>query len=390
MRSCSHRRLCSALLIICAGALLLVSQRLALDSYIGTGAPWYAVSGPSVYRQSLSAVRPYDTAAHSRTLGVADRLYVVSLASRADRRQIMSDIARAMDLEFTWHDATDYHTKDVQDILERIRWWRNEHRVNDSVPKADPSPFVFRWADDVDEVGRDLGFSGADLWPDSVGKSLLPPLPPVPTPDTRPPTLDSYGEVGDHFGKAPLRPAQISCWHSHYRVLRRIAEGDDDVAIVFEDDIDMEWDLELRLRRMWPALPEDWDLVMLGHCHSREWDRPALKGAPTLHPASHTLCTHAYAVNRRAAQRMVRRMRSEPFAYSRTVDHAIQHLSSYREIKVFSVFPQVVIQTYETESDIAPGRSKDRMHWLEDGVRDRMALVEELSNTRPDSAGAAE
>lgn len=118
-------------------------------------------------------------------------------------------------------------------------------------------------------------------------------------------------------------------------------------------------------------------LVTIGHCHSEEWKHPALKGAPTLHPAQHTLCTHAYAVNRRSAQHLVRRLRSEPFAYSRTIDHAIQHLSSHHIVKVYSVFPPVVVQTYETESDIIPGRSKERVQWLGDSARERIALVEE-------------
>jgi Glycosyltransferase family 25 (LPS biosynthesis protein) len=271
MRSYSHRHICSGVLVICAGTLLLLSQRLASESFLGrlssrTASQWYAVSNTSPFRQTLSTIRPFDTAPHSKTLGVADRLYVVSLPSRTDRREIMADLERAMDLEFTWHDATDYHTKDVEVILERIRWWRNENRVNDSEPKADPSSFVFQWADDVDVLGPNLGLSGADLWPESVGKSLLPPLPQVPIPDTRPPNLDSYGEAGNLFGYTPLRPAQISCWYSHYSLMRKIAEGDDEVAIVFEDDIDMEWDLERRLRRMWPALPADWDMVMIGEC----------------------------------------------------------------------------------------------------------------------------
>lgn len=269
MRSYSHRHICSALLVFCAGGLLLLSQRLALESFLGrlshhAVSQWNAQSGGSGYRQILSSVRPLDTAPHSKTLGIADRIYVVSLPSRTDRREIMSDLERAMELEFTWHDATDFRTKDIQDILERLRWWRNEHRVNDSVPRADPSPYTFKWADDVNDVGPNLGISGADLWPGSVGKTLLPPLPPPPSPDNRPPTLEIFGEAGTQFGQGSIRPAQVSCWYSHYGVLRRIAEGDDEVAIVFEDDIDMEWDLELRLRRIWTGLPTDWDLLMIG------------------------------------------------------------------------------------------------------------------------------
>lgn len=64
---------------------------------------------------------------------------------------------------------------------------------------------------------------------------------------------------------ASLKPSEISCWHSHFEVLRLIADGDDDVALIFEDDVDMEFDLERRLRNLWQFLPQDeWDTVALG------------------------------------------------------------------------------------------------------------------------------
>ena len=47
-------------------------------------------------------------------------------------------------------------------------------------------------------------------------------------------------------------------------MLRKIADGEDDVAIILEDDVDLEWDLERRLRYLWQFLPSDWDQVMLG------------------------------------------------------------------------------------------------------------------------------
>lgn len=46
--------------------------------------------------------------------------------------------------------------------------------------------------------------------------------------------------------------------------MRSIADGPDEAVVVLEDDIDMEFDLEKRLRGMWPALPKNWDIVMIG------------------------------------------------------------------------------------------------------------------------------
>lgn len=276
-RTYSVRHLVSAraavAVVLCASALLLVWQQLASGIDLqqlrfqrcpASKCPDVVESSESAYRQRLNVIRPLDTVPHSKTLGVADRLYVIHLPFRNDRYETMSKLERAMDLEFTWHNATDYHSKTIVDILERLRWWRNEHRVNKSEPMADPSPFKFEWADDINERSGPLGLSGADLWSDSFGKSPLPPLPPPPSPDHRPPNLDNKEEDGKTFGRLTILPAQVACWHSHYEVLRKIAEGDDEVAIIFEDDIDMEWDLERRLRGMWDSLPEDWDMVMLG------------------------------------------------------------------------------------------------------------------------------
>lgn len=46
--------------------------------------------------------------------------------------------------------------------------------------------------------------------------------------------------------------------------MRSVADGPDEAVVVLEDDIDMEFDLEKRLRGMWSGLPKDWDIVMMG------------------------------------------------------------------------------------------------------------------------------
>ncbi|KIJ32485.1 hypothetical protein M422DRAFT_213760 [Sphaerobolus stellatus SS14] len=370
------------ILTLVAGSLLYLWQesfsladRIASLSPSGSG---FRVEEPPSYHDRLSQVRPLDTAPHSKTLGVAGKVYVVSLPKRTDRRGVMQEIADAMDIELTFHDATDMRGPEVRDIMERIRWWRNEHRVDSSMPKDDPTPFTFSWADDVNSDDSMLGLSGSDLWSSGLGESPLSPLPPAPTPDKRPPVLDTFGEKGNHFGRSPLRPAQIACWVSHYKLLRKIAEGPDDVAIILEDDVDIEWDLESRLRKVWSVLPNDWDMVLLGYCGDKEWTNPPIHGAPTLHPSFSTLCTHAYAVNKRSAARIVRRLRSEAFSYSRPIDHAYYHLYAYKETKSFSIYPPVVVQTYELDSDIAPGRPKsDRSQWLGDSTLERIQLFKE-------------
>jgi hypothetical protein len=67
----------------------------------------------------------------------------------------------------------------------------------------------------------------------------LKPLPDPPSPDTRPPLLRTAGE-DTLLPSEVITRAQVSCWYSHYQVLLKIARGEDQVAIVLEDDVDME------------------------------------------------------------------------------------------------------------------------------------------------------
>jgi len=51
---------------------------------------------------------------------------------------------------------------------------------------------------------------------------------------------------------------------------RIIEDGDEKGALVLEDDVDIEWDLE----RLWASverrLPENWDITYLGYCWGGE------------------------------------------------------------------------------------------------------------------------
>ncbi|OBZ79568.1 hypothetical protein A0H81_00264 [Grifola frondosa] len=203
-----------------------------------------------------------------------------------------------------------------------------------------------------------------------------------------------------------LTPAKIACWASHVKVIRRIADGGsimntgpatesmlgiggyEDVTVVLEDDIDMERDIRDRLRSVWGALPEQWDIVFLGglvcHCWSNESYHPALPmdlplssstfesvSVTTLHPSFGPKCTHAYALTRTGARRLLLHLRHPPFAYSRALDQAFAWLILSGRLKAFSVVPSVVVQRKVFQSDIDKGRNGLGSTWrdqLQNGV----------------------
>ncbi|KAG1846729.1 hypothetical protein F4604DRAFT_1594870, partial [Suillus subluteus] len=146
----------------------------------------------------------------------------------------------------------------------------------------------------------------------------------------------------------------------------------EDVAVLLEDDIDMEKGIEIRMHQVWPSLPHDWDMVFLGHCWSNESFYSALPLPeaifplydllaqshihPSYSPPSYSLrCTHDYALSLSSACRLLQHLRCPPFAYSRALDRAFSWLIESGRLHTFSVVPSIVIQRKVLSSDIFPG-----------------------------------
>ncbi|KAF8310853.1 hypothetical protein DL93DRAFT_2047873, partial [Clavulina sp. PMI_390] len=175
-----------------------------------------------------------------------------------------------------------------------------------------------------------------------------------------------------------LSRGMIACWNSHFRLLRHIATGSDDVAIVLEDDVDIEYNSHAILDGLWDALPVGWDIVFLGHCWSPHEDffpplplpnaTSSFESHPyrtdriryRLHPSLTPKCTHAYAVSRSGAARISdsthhSQFTGPSFAYGRALDQAFVRLVQGRRISAFSIVPSIVVQTKKSPSDITGG-----------------------------------
>ena len=90
----------------------------------------------------------------------------------------------------TWHNATDSNSSIIAEILERVRWAREEARKGHEaeLQGSDSFPMVFPDDKELDAILDPDDLDGAELWflPQSSPRSL-PPLPPLPVPDNRPP-----------------------------------------------------------------------------------------------------------------------------------------------------------------------------------------------------------
>ncbi|GJE98031.1 hypothetical protein PsYK624_142530 [Phanerochaete sordida] len=325
--------------------------------------------------------------AENTVLPMFSDVFVVSLPSRADRRADMERIRQAVPLfNFSFFDATPADDRRISVIYDTVKQTRETYTTSSSTAPT------FLWPEDASALSHSpLGQAGADRWATAALATETAALSTStqtasydthldPFPRAEPLTCASQNYVSGPPYSLALPPYQLltrsklACWHSHVAVLRAIAErddGTDKVALILEDDIDVERDVEERLQSLWGELPEQWDMLFLGHCWSNESYHAALPHAHTsnkassLHPSRAPKCTHAYAVTRAGARRLVEHLRYVPFAYSRALDQAYAWLVLSGRVRSYSVVPSLVVQRKVLSSDIDPGESGVGSHWRE-------------------------
>lgn len=170
----------------------------------------------------------------------------------------------------------------------------------------------------------------------------------------------------------------------------------DESALILEDDVDVEWDLEMLWNPIASKLPLDWEIVYLGHCWGKELLRrsflskiffslqiineiPSIGPAylhPLLHQSTAPMCLHAYAVSSSGAKSLLQNL-FDPFtAYQAPIDTSIPTLISKSKINSFSVEPPLIIQRKDSSSDI---RERAGSRWkglLRDSTVERIKMDE--------------
>ncbi|EIW77992.1 hypothetical protein CONPUDRAFT_146067 [Coniophora puteana RWD-64-598 SS2] len=343
--------------------------------------------GQASFRDKLAHVLPSDRLPHARTLlplpseGDTGEIYAISLARRTDRRHILSQIADALDLDFTFIDATDASLPMIDVLMDRVGWQRWERVDEQPAPADEYKPadysedarkgmvyhaFRFEWSGEVQEAlqlgANETGdmppmYLGADYWDGLApgAEEWARERPTKPLPEAGPTWKTSLTEASvlNNLRMTEMtRRAGIACWHSHYQAIRDMVYKDHAVGLILEDDIDIEFDIEKTLLSQWSHLPSDWDILFLGHCHSEEWRNPPILGAPRFRKTYHALCLHGYALSRKGARKLLTMLRSADYAYSRPIDHGVKDLVQMHHLVGYSAYPPLIVQRKEDTSDI--------------------------------------
>lgn len=231
--------------------------------------PISRVSGNRVSAVSSLPLLPSKTIVYGTVaLGIASEVFVLSLPRRLDRRMSMDALSHALDFSFVYVDGVEAADARIDQILRVLRLERHAFRQKETtgvLNLEEPAG-----GDDLD--GADLSsnlMTSLDIVPDGELESDQLLDLPCATPEDPFPLPVNITELGLFPPWRILSRGMIACWVGHLNIMRQIVKSQLEVAIVLEDDVDLEYDVSQRLIDMWPALPRDgWDIVMLGKCLS--------------------------------------------------------------------------------------------------------------------------
>ncbi|KAI8461935.1 hypothetical protein BY996DRAFT_6636582 [Phakopsora pachyrhizi] len=347
------------------------------------------------YRRMLELeTSPKDYNEHHPTLGFGS-IYCISLPQRKDRRIMMEKIAKALGVRVTFVDAIPKSSSVVRWIAERAWEVRQEklERISNHTGL---------------EKSKIGGMGAGSIWLTVSGgkRSNLDILRDIEFPTRQTSTKADPGSpldwveylwsVEDHSTLEAERPdfnvtefmwdsnepieqrqlneATISTYYNHLRTLRMVLEKGEHSALILEDDVDLEWDLERRWRSLQRHLPDDWETIFLGHCWGRELLKPQF-GHPHLHRSTAPLCLHGYGVSLRGAKRLLE-LYSDPWiAFQTPVDTCIPTFIKLG-LRSFSVEPTIINQSKILSSDIQLGTGSKWKGLLEDSVIKRILKSE--------------
>ncbi|KAH8922393.1 hypothetical protein BT69DRAFT_1205250, partial [Atractiella rhizophila] len=320
---------------------------------------------------------------HSSTLTFS-RIYVLSLPHRTDRRERMTKLASALGLRITFVDASVGDDDGLMGwIAERVKEVKDLKRpVLAEAMGIKPEKVGGMGVDSIwlTREGDAFYYGDAIVGPLRFGDSLqhderwivdgkqltwVQYLESHPDPHSLKPRkkdmnvteyLWDFKETNDF---RQIRGNVIATWWSQTRVWQLMKALGDETALVLEDDVDLEWDIE----RIWggieakltgPFGDKNWEVVMLGHCWGREVTNPA-KLHPLLHPSAEPRCLHGYALSKKGYNHLLDLYSDPLVAYTTAVDTLLPNLVRKNMIKSYSVEPSLIIQSKDISSDIQTG-----------------------------------
>ncbi|CAG8662813.1 5081_t:CDS:1 [Dentiscutata erythropus] len=180
-------------------------------------------------------------------------------------------------------------------------------------------------------------------------------------------STDDHKTLNRFNNATELFDTHKACYISHYLIYASIVYHGYDNALILEDDIDIELNVSSIMTYIHGVLPNDWDLLYLGHCMNWEGSsffEPLDYTSPIfrLYPSKQPYCTHAYAVSYAGALKLLK----ELSVLNVPVDLELIWRIENGIVKSYSIAPPVVVQwrSNDNPSDVSPDQELEHQTLL--------------------------
>lgn len=105
-----------------------------------------------------------------------------------------------------------------------------------------------------------------------------------------------------------LKSGAAGCCLSHKMVYEDILNNNIKTALIMEDDVEFDKDVEKRFYEYYKMVPEDWQMIYFGGNHRNKKIKMINRH---VHKLEKTYTTHCYAIKREAIPTIINRMKDE-------------------------------------------------------------------------------
>lgn len=229
------------------------------------------------------------TIVDNSTLGFGN-IYVVSVPAATERRDLMQQLGQAQGMDLEIFDAVPKNLPVIDWIADRVAEMRAARRPILAAKFDKPPKEVGGggtdsvWLYDRDPAqGLDFPQDSVPQWTvDGHAASWTEYLASMDTGAlqsnaTEQQVWDKLWDGVEQFPWFHISAGTVACFYSHVLMWQDIVAKGYGTALIMEDDIDLEWDMDRLVPNVMRALPDDWDIIYLGHCWTDAQSRESRK-----------------------------------------------------------------------------------------------------------------
>jgi glycosyl transferase family 25 len=167
---------------------------------------------------------------------------------------------------------------------------------------------------------------------------------------------DKYVDIHYTYSKG-----ELGCLLSHIKLLKQISESENDISLIFEDDIIFKNNLNiidtLHIIKNIKNIHE-YDIIYLGHCfedvHTNEtideitYNNNIYRIAESVKP----FCTHAYIITKNGAQKIMNFLNNNDYKIVDTIDALYITLIQNKIITSLSFKDTLISQAYDVDDSL--------------------------------------